>query len=99
MYRLRIAPSASDELARVPVFYRRVIEEAIEKHLGHEPDKGSRNRKRLQPLVAGFEHEEPLWELRTGEWRVFYDVDTEARTVVIRAVRKKPKHQRTEEIL
>lgn len=99
MYRLRIISSARVELSRVPVFYRRVIEEAIEKQLVHEPERESKNRKRLQPLIAGFEHEEPLWELRVGEWRVFYDVDPEGPIVVIRAIRKKPKHHRTEEIL
>ncbi|MBI4374650.1 MAG: type II toxin-antitoxin system RelE/ParE family toxin [Deltaproteobacteria bacterium] len=99
MSRLRIVSSAREELDRVPVFYRRALEEAIEKYLRHEPEKGAVNRKRLQPLAAGFEHEEPLWELRIGEGRVFYDVDAEARAVVIRAIRKKLKHQRTEKII
>jgi len=41
----------------------------------------------------------PIWELRVGEFRVFYDVDEEAQTVFVRAVRHKPPHKTTEEIL
>lgn len=99
MYRLRIDPSARKELDQAPVFYRRIIEDTIESRLGQDPEGASKNRKPLQPLVAGFEHEDPLWELRVGEWRVFYDIDAEARTVVVRAVRKKPRQKRTEEIV
>jgi mRNA-degrading endonuclease RelE of RelBE toxin-antitoxin system len=37
--------------------------------------------------------------VRIGEYRVFYDVDEETSTVTIRAVRSKPPHKTTEEIL
>ncbi len=40
-----------------------------------------------------------MWEMRMGEYRVFYDVDDAERRVVIRAVRRKPPHATTEEIL
>ena len=32
---------------------------------------------------------EPVWELRVGDLRVFYDVDTRAMQVIVRAVRRK----------
>ena len=48
-------------------------------------------------LAAGFEYEEPLWELRIGDWRIFYDVDEEAKTVMIRAIRYKEKGKTTGE--
>jgi len=38
-------------------------------------------------------------ERRVGDWRVFYDVDGEERRVYVRAVRRKPPHRTTEEIL
>jgi len=41
----------------------------------------------------------PVWELRINEYRVFYDVDDAAKQVVVRAVRRKPPHKTTEEIL
>jgi mRNA-degrading endonuclease RelE of RelBE toxin-antitoxin system len=43
--------------------------------------------------------EPPIWELRVGEYRVFYDVSPEAKVVYVRAVRRKPPHRTTEEIL
>src|SRR5438067_13926790 len=46
-----------------------------------------------------WDHEEPVWELRASGFRVFYDVNDARRRVVIRAVRKKPPHRTTEEIL
>lgn len=42
---------------------------------------------------------EPVWELRVGEYRVFYDVDEATAIVYIRAIRHKPPHKTTEEIL
>jgi mRNA-degrading endonuclease RelE of RelBE toxin-antitoxin system len=38
-------------------------------------------------------------ELRIGEHRVFYDVDEAARRMLVRAIRHKPPHKTTEEIL
>lgn len=97
MYQVAIVPDALKELQKVPVFYRRQLEAAIRKQLREEPAKVSRNRKCLRSAVAGFEFEPPLWELRMGDWRIFYDV--EEITVTIRAVRKKPPEKRTEGIL
>lgn len=50
-------------------------------------------------LAPPWEHVEPVWELRIGEYRVFYDVDQAGATVAIRAIRHKPPHKTTEEIL
>ena len=41
----------------------------------------------------------PIWQLRVGIFRVFYDVNEEERRVSIRAIRRKPAHLKTEEIL
>lgn len=41
----------------------------------------------------------PIWELRVGEFRVFYDVDEPSNMVYVRAVKRKLAGQRTEEIL
>ena len=35
---------------------------------------------------------EPVWELRVGDHRVFYDVDAEILVVIVRAIRRKPSH-------
>lgn len=50
-------------------------------------------------MIPPFESDPPIWELRVGEFRVFYDVDEIERIVYIRAVRHKPPHKTTEEIL
>jgi mRNA-degrading endonuclease RelE of RelBE toxin-antitoxin system len=53
----------------------------------------------LPGLVPPFEAIPPIWELRIGDRRVFYDVDEEGRTVYVRAVRRKAPHATTEQIL
>ena len=53
----------------------------------------------LVALAPPWEHVEPVWELRLGEYHIFYDVDEEASVVIVRAVRHKPPHSTTEEIL
>jgi mRNA-degrading endonuclease RelE of RelBE toxin-antitoxin system len=75
----------------------RILDE-IERRLVERPQAVSRNRKELTALVPPWEHVPPVWELRVDEYRVFYDVDAEARLVVVRAVRRKGRST-TEEIL
>jgi mRNA-degrading endonuclease RelE of RelBE toxin-antitoxin system len=41
----------------------------------------------------------PIWELRVGEHRVFYDVSPSESVVYVRAVRRKPRGSKTENIL
>ena len=50
-------------------------------------------------LIPPWDAVPPIWELRVGEYRVFYDVSEEEKTVYVRAIRKKPQGKRTEEIL
>ncbi|MBI2981267.1 MAG: type II toxin-antitoxin system RelE/ParE family toxin [Deltaproteobacteria bacterium] len=99
MYQIEIVPDAVEELKMIPAFHRKRIEQAVEGQLRFEPVKRTKNRKSLEGVVAGFEHEPPLWQLRVGEWRVFYDVDLEEKIVTIRAVREKLPSSRTEDIL
>lgn len=99
MYEIEIVPEALEELEKIPAYYRKIIEKAVETQLAQTPDKETRNRKRLCGLVPGFEYEEPLWELRVGDWRVFYDVGGEEKNVIIRAVRFKAGGKTTKEIV
>jgi len=50
-------------------------------------------------LIPPWDAVPPVWELRVGEFRVFYDVSKTERTVHVQAIRKKPSGKRTEEIL
>lgn len=96
---IEIMPSALAELKAVKAFLRRVIAKAIDEQLPDEPTVETKNRKPLPGVEPSFEFEPPLWELRIRGYRVLYDVSDETRTVYIRAIRKKPPHARTEDIL
>jgi len=99
MYEIEYAKSVANDLAALRAYDRTRTLNDIERHLTHQPTVETRNRKIVLGLVPPWEHEEPIWELRIGEHRVFYDVDDQASAVVIRAVRHKPPHKTTEEIL
>src|SRR5258708_31828116 len=98
-YAIDVRDVALNDLRAVRPFYRRRIIDAIDQQLRHEPTVETRNRKQLVAFESDFEHEVPVWELRVGEYRVYYDVDDEAPTVVVRAIRQKPPHKTTEQIV
>ena|SRR5579883_2281274 len=95
-FEIIIDPPALEELKRIRVFDRRRIIQAIEEQLTHEPDVATRNRKPLAEVQADFSHDLPLWELRVGDFRVFYNIED---AVFVRAIRDKPPHQTTERVL
>ena len=99
MYRVEYADDISDDLAGLRAYDRKRILDRLEKQLRYEPSKITKNRKPLHGLVPPWEHTDPVWELRIGEYRVFYDVDEQASLVTVRAIRNKPPHKTTEEIL
>lgn len=99
MFEILYAEDVADDLADLQAGERTKVLDRIEVQLKHEPTRQTRNRKILVGLVPSWEHVEPVWELRIGEFRVFYDVDEAELTVTIRAIRHKPPHKTTEEIL
>ena len=99
LYTIDYAEGVSEDVANLRAHERKNILDAIDKQLLHEPTRQTKNRKILVGLIAPWDHVPPVWELRIGEHRVFYDVDEETFTVTIRAIRYKPPHKTTEEIL
>ena len=99
MFKITYSGSVADDLKRLAAYLRSEILDQIEVQLRQEPTRQTRNRKIILGLVPPWDHLEPTWELRIGEHRVFYDVNEEERTVTIRAIRHKPPHKKTEEIL
>lgn len=99
MFSIEIGRSALDEIAALRAFDGRKVLSAIEEELSHEPARATRRRKILPGLKPPFEAVPPVWELRVGEYRVFYDVNEEEKKVYVRAGRRKPPHKTTEEIL
>jgi mRNA-degrading endonuclease RelE of RelBE toxin-antitoxin system len=89
MFALRFAHGALEDLNRLRAHDRARVLAEIERRLAEHPQQPSRNRKQLTALVPSWEHVPPVWELRVGDHRVFYDVNVEARLVIVRAVRRK----------
>jgi len=98
-YEIEITDIAIDELRNIRVFDRRRLVDMMRSQLTHQPTVATKNRKRLDAAVPDFEHVPPIWELRVGDYRAFYDVDDTTRTVYIRAVREKRHGQTTEDII
>jgi mRNA-degrading endonuclease RelE of RelBE toxin-antitoxin system len=96
---IEIADLAADELREIRVFDRRRILDGIHSQLQNQPTLVTRNRKRLDGVAPSFEHVPPIWELRVGEFRIFYDVDESRTIVAIRAVRRKQVGQTTEDVI
>ena len=99
MFEIRFAEGVEEDLRKIRIFYRNQILDAIEEQLTHEPNTRTKNRKLLENLIPPWQSVAPIWELRVGEYRVFYDVDDKAKHVMVRAVRHKPPHKTTEDIL
>lgn len=94
-----MARGAEGDLRDLSARDRRTVLDAIERMLSSDADVPTRNRKVLVALKPPWSGLEPVWELRVGEFRVFYDVDVEEARVYVRAVRRKPPGRTTEEIL
>jgi mRNA-degrading endonuclease RelE of RelBE toxin-antitoxin system len=99
VFEIRFAESVEEDLRKIQVYYRNQILDAIEEQLSHEPETATRNRKLLENLMPPWQTVAPVWELRVGEYRVFYDVSAAESVVYIRAIRKKPRGMKTEDIL
>ena len=99
MYQVRFARDVEKDLKKLPAYHRGRLLETIQAQLLDAPTTPTRNRKLLVNLIPPWTTEPPIWELRVGEYRVFYDVSETERMVYVRAVRKKPPGKTTEEIL
>lgn len=99
MFEIVFAPSVAEDLAGLRAYDRARIVDEIEEQLTDQPAVATRRRKIMPDLEPPFDAVPPIWELRVGDWRVFYDVEEAAKKVFVRAVRNKPPHKTTEEIL
>jgi mRNA-degrading endonuclease RelE of RelBE toxin-antitoxin system len=99
MFTIEYAPDAADDLRRLTVYHQRTILAAIATHLRQAPTVQTKRRKPLPNLAHPWDAVPPIWELRVGDYRVFYDVSEADHTVTILAIRRKPPGKRTEEVL
>jgi mRNA-degrading endonuclease RelE of RelBE toxin-antitoxin system len=98
VFEIRFAENVEKDLRSIRIYYRNQILDAIEEQLVHEPDTKTRNRKLLENVIPPWQSVAPIWELRVGEYRVFYDVSSTESVVYVRAVRRK-RRGKTEDIL
>lgn len=80
MYEIELTAQAEQDLKWFRKKEQSEILDAIETQLRHEPTAETRNRKRLRP------NQTAEWELRIGNFRVFYDVDDTIRIISIEAI-------------
>jgi mRNA-degrading endonuclease RelE of RelBE toxin-antitoxin system len=99
VYEIRFSIGVATDLKGLRASHRRRIVDAVHQKLSHQPLVPTKHVKLLRKLLPPFEAVPPIWQLRVGDYRVFYDVDEAGRTVLVRAVRRKPPHRTTEEIL
>ncbi len=99
MYDILFGPEVDYEMEGLSAFRREEIFDKIDEQLSHEPNRVTRNKKWIEGIKPPWAVKEGFWELRVGEYRVFYDVDEEAGNVIVQAVRRKRAHQTTQEII
>jgi mRNA-degrading endonuclease RelE of RelBE toxin-antitoxin system len=82
-YELDFTEDADRQLEKLSARDRAIILDAVERQLEFQPTVKTRNRKPLRsPTIAA-------WELRVGDFRVFYDVEEKVKSVHIVAVGEK----------
>jgi mRNA-degrading endonuclease RelE of RelBE toxin-antitoxin system len=82
-FNVQFSPRAREHIKDLRKRNQSIILKAISTHLTHKADEPTRNRK---PLT---EDSLALWELRVGDFRVFYDIVPDEKQVVIVAIGKK----------
>lgn len=82
-FEIELSQRAWDNLEQLRKRDQQIILDRIEAQLSHEPDKPTRNRKKLADNLLA------PWELRAGEFRIFYDIVPAESLVVILAIGRK----------
>jgi mRNA-degrading endonuclease RelE of RelBE toxin-antitoxin system len=98
MFAILYDEAAEEDLRNFRVFEVRRILDEVDAQLSREPMHSTRRRKLLESLVPSWDSMGPVWQLRVGGFRVFYEVDEDQRRVIVRAIRRKGRN-RTEDIL
>ena len=99
MFAIEYVRSVAEDVGNLRAVDRKRIFDRIEQQLSRAPTKPTRNRKMLIGLVPPWEHEGSTWELRVGEYRVFYEVEEDNKIVTVRAIRHKPPHKSLEDVI
>ena len=79
-FRIEYSPDTEDHLRAVTARQRRIVLDAADEQLRHEPNVETRNRKPMRPNPVA------PWELRVGDLRVYYDFSLDPDVVFVLAI-------------
>ena len=80
VYHIAVTEEAKTDLSYYTAFERKIMAAAMRVQLTDSPAMETRNRKRLRDNPVA------RWELRSGHYRIFYEVDETVLQVTIVAV-------------
>ncbi len=83
MYSIEYTEQAISDLESLKKHEQAEILDSVERQLQYEPTLETCNRKRLRP------NETADWELRIGQFRVLYNVESEVKIVEIQRIGEK----------
>lgn len=83
MYEIEYTPQAIADLKWFSKHEQNIIVDGVEANLRYTPTTITRNRKRMRPNAIA------EWELRIGNFRVFYEVEMQVRIVEIQRIGEK----------
>src|SRR6266508_3797173 len=89
LYDVDFVEESIEELRGLRANERRRVLDEIDQQLRANPAMVTRRRKMLGGVIPPWDQVRPVWQLRVGDLRVFYDVDARGKRVTIRAVRRK----------
>ena len=79
-YRIAFSRNSLSHLQGFTAREQRIVRDALVQQLSYEPTVPTKNRKEMRPNLLA------VWELRIGDFRVYYDVEDEESIVDIRAI-------------
>ena len=98
-FTVELASSAREELRSMRPFDRQAVLEKVRQVLTSQPDVETRNCKALHGLKVPWDQVGDTRELKVDEYRVFFEIELGINNVVVKAIRHKPPHLTTEDIL
>jgi mRNA-degrading endonuclease RelE of RelBE toxin-antitoxin system len=82
-FAIELSKPAREHLRHLRTRDQRIVIDAIAVQLTYDPDQPTQHRKQLEDNSLA------PWELRVGDFRIFYDVRRQVRNVVVLAIGEK----------
>lgn len=88
MYRVKYSLLSLRQLRRITMYQRRRIMNAID-DLGESDPRSRSTVKEIRGIKPPWEGRSPFFQLRVGEYRVFFDIDDDDAVLLVNAIRHK----------